>query len=639
MTLFKQLSLLATLLLLIIFATVLGVNFQNSSKSVQDQLYTDAKNTATSLSLSLASANGNISMMSTMINANFDNGTYQSISLVDMNSQVSYERHSERKIVDVPKWFVKYIPIKAPIASANVSAGWNPIGILNVQSDTAEAYLRLYNILYSLTISFSLIFVISLSFLYLLLMVLLKPLKNIRSQAEAISNNKFIIQEKLPYTQDFKEVVTTMNTMVKKVEDIFNHANETLRRQSELLYKDEATGLYNKKYLLNKLPEYLKVDAQIPDGICMMIALNGALEANQILGRELVDKIYLDLTMMLKRQSKDFNNSLVVRMNGTEFFLLLPECSEENGLALAHFMDHGSTVLLSKELNEKVTYLSFGVYKYHHTQSVEQLVSASDYALSQAKLLAHNEHVYIHKTTSNEEIMSKDEWRKSINFALEHNAIHFDTYKVLNIKNGELVHNVLSISLVSNSQKYSYGRFIAPAIALGLDIEIYKKAVEKLLKEPAHDLRGTICSLRLSSRYLDYPSTYNELASLFEKYAKNLSFKLIIELPDSILSNSSEQLRAYKELFERYKIQIGVFEFIGESHDYTYLKELRPSYIKAELGYFLSQTSENISSLRVVTDSIGINLIATSVMEVEAISALKVLKINTIQGRATEMIG
>ena len=638
MTLFKQLSLLATLLLLLVFVTVLGVNFQNSAKSVQDQLYTDAKNTATSLSLSLASANGNISMMSTMINANFDNGTYQSISLADMNNQVSYERHNERKIANVPKWFVKYIPIKAPIASANVSAGWNPIGILNVQSDTTEAYLHLYNILCSLSISFSLIFIISLSFLYLLLIILLKPLKNIRAQAEAISNNKFIIQEKLPYTKDFKEVATAMNTMVKKVEDIFNHANETLRRQSELLYKDEATGLYNKKYLLNKLPEYLKIDAPSPAGICMMIALNGGTEANQTLGRELVDKLYVDITMMLRRQAQDFENSLVVRMNGTEFFILLPECSETTGIAIASHMDHGSKVLLSKDLDENITYLSFGVYEYHHTQTVEQLVNASDYALSQAKLLEHKNHVYLHKTASNEEIMSKDEWRKSIYFALEHNAIHFDTYKVLNIQSGELVHNVLSIALISNSQKYSYGRFIAPAIALGVDIEIYKKAVEKLLKEPAHDLRGTTCSLRLSSRYLDHKATYNELKSLFEKYAKNLPFKLIIELPDKILSNNSEQLQAYKELFESYKIQIGVFEFIGESHDYNYLKELRPSYIKAELGYFLSQTSENISSLRVVTNSIGIDLIATSVMEKEALKTLKALQINTIQGRATDMI-
>ena len=473
----------------------------------------------------------------------------------------------------------------------------------------------------------------------MLLLVLLKPLKNIRLQAEAISNNKFIIQEKLPYTQDFKEVAQTMNIMVKKVEDIFKHANELLRTQSELLYKDKDTGLYNKQYLLNKLPEYLKIDAQTPDGICMMIALSGGSEANQTLGRELVDKLYIDITTMLKRHAKDFDNALVVRLNGTEFFLLLPTCSEENGLALAQFMDQASTILLSQDLDQTVTYLRFGVYRYHHTQSIKQLISASDYALSQAKLSTHKEHVYLHKTEPNEEIMGKEEWRKLIKFALENDAIHFDTYKVLDIQSGELVHNVLSITLMPNNQKYSYGHFIAPAITLGLDLEIYKKAVEKLLKEPPHNLKGTICSLRLSSHYLGTPATYNELKSLFEKYAKNLPFKLIIELPDILLSKNSKQVQMYKELFENYNIEIGIFEFIGEPRDYNYLKELRPAYIKAEVGYFLSQKGENISSLQVAVNSMGIDLIATSVMEEEALTTLRALKINMIQGRVTETMG
>ncbi len=106
-----------------------------------------------------------------------------------------------------------------------------------------------------------------------------------------------------------------------------------------------------------------------------------------------------------------------------------------------------------------------------------------------------------------------------------------------------------------------------------------------------------------------------------------------------MLAKNSKKLQVFKELFENYNIQIGIFEFIGEPRDYNYLKELRPAYIKAEVNYFLSQTSENISSLQVAANSIGIDLIATSVMELEALGTLKARKINMIQGRATEMLG
>jgi predicted signal transduction protein with EAL and GGDEF domain len=638
MTLFKQLSLLIAILLITIFAIVLGIDIKNSVKSVQDQLYADAKNTATSLSLSLASANGNISMISTMINADFDNGIYQSISLVGMQGDTLYERHGTQKVAEVPTWFTRLISIKAPVASANVSAGWNPIGVLNIQSDTKKAYQHLYEVIRSLTISFAIIFIISFGFLYLLLMLILKPLKALRAQADAITNSQFIIQEKVPFTQDFKDLVVAMNAMTKKVEGIFHHANETLQKQSELLYKDEGTGLHNKKFLVNKLPEYLKIDAQIPEGVSMLIALNGVTEANQVLGHAFVNKLFIEITTMLKRHANDFNDSLVVRMSGTEFFLLLPLCKEEDGLLLAKSMEQASSILLGKELDQDITYLSFGLYPYHHTQTADQLLSALEYALSQAKNRVNDENIYMHKTVSDAEIMSKNEWNQSLQFALQHNAIQFDTYNVVDFTSRKTAHKVLSISLISERQKFSYGQFIAAAIALGLDIEIYKKAVDKLLASPSRELRGSVCSLRLSNRYLDHPDTFNEIKSLLERHAKYLPFKLIIELPDSLLSSNSEHLRAYKTLFEKHDIKIGIFEFIGNATDYSYLKELRPAYIKAELNYFVGQSNLNVSSLQVVTDSIGIDLIATSVMNTEFLNDLKSRNVTIIQGPASEMI-
>ena len=122
MTLFKQIALILSLLLITILATVLTLNFQSANESVQDRLYEDAKNTATSLSLSLGTANGDISMMSTMINANFDSGNYSYISLVDVDNVMLYERIAEYEQLELPQWFLATTTIEAPVASANVSA-------------------------------------------------------------------------------------------------------------------------------------------------------------------------------------------------------------------------------------------------------------------------------------------------------------------------------------------------------------------------------------------------------------------------------------------------------------------------------------------------------------------------------------
>jgi len=157
MTLFKQVAIMLSIFLLIILVTVLTLNFQSANKSVQDRLYEDAKNTATSLSLSLGNANGDISIMSTMINANFDSGYYRNITLVDVDNKILYQRKTETEILNIPEWFLNFVNIKAPIANANVSAGWSQVGILSVQSDTTYAHKQLYSIFKSLLISFAII--------------------------------------------------------------------------------------------------------------------------------------------------------------------------------------------------------------------------------------------------------------------------------------------------------------------------------------------------------------------------------------------------------------------------------------------------------------------------------------------------
>ncbi len=102
--------------------------------------------------------------------------------------------------------------------------------------------------------------------LYLLLSLSLKSLKRIRDQAKAIIENQFIFEDKIPFTTEFRSVTVAMNAMVEKVKDIFERENETLRRYHELLYKDTETKLYNRRYLIAKLPDYLQADTVFSSG-------------------------------------------------------------------------------------------------------------------------------------------------------------------------------------------------------------------------------------------------------------------------------------------------------------------------------------------------------------------------------------
>ena len=636
MTFFKQIALMLSIFLLIILTTVLALNFTSANQSVQDRLYEDAKNTATSLSLSLGSANGDISMMSTMINANFDSGNYQFISLIDVDDKVLYERKAESIQMDVPKWFSNIIDIKAPIASANVSAGWSQVGMLNVQSDVSYAYKQLYTVFKNLIISFSILAFVGLVLLNIILAAALKPLKRVQLQAEAVTRNEFIIQKEIPRTKEFKDVVLGMNNMVSKVKAMFDKGNAELKRQKELEYTDPATKLRNRKYLIDKLPEYLKIDATSRGGVEMMISISGVIEANEILGHQKVDKLFIDIAKIFQECANKYENSIVARMNGTEFSILLPDCKADDAKTLAcGICEEADKLIKDNTLDTKVTFVSVGLYEYNYKQTIGQLLSMCDNALTKAKF--NTPHVHLDKAQTATEVMGKDAWREIINKALQTNSFRFTFWSVVNVQNKEIDHDVISITMqTADATTYSYGQFMASAHQVGLSSKIYQNVINMMFTSPDISLKGKTCSLRLSYEYLHEQNTYKELTQLFKNHASKLPFKLILEMPDKLVRQNSQEIQLYKKLFETYNIEMGIFEFIGENVDYKYLQDIRPIYIKAEASYFISQSDQAISSLRLITDSIGISLIATSVMDTQTLDKLEEKDIHIIQGRATE---
>ena len=638
MTLFKQIAIMLSLFLLIILTTVLTLNFKTANEAVQDRLYEDAKNTASSLSLSLGSAGGDISMMSTMINANFDSGTYSYISLIDVDEEILYERIAESEFSDTPSWFLNTVEITAPVASANVSAGWSQVGILNVQSDVSYAYKQLYTIFSHLLISFSIIAFVALVILYIILAAILRPLKEVQRQAEAVGRNVFIHQEHIPNTKEFKDVVIGMNNMVSKVQAMFDKGNEELKRHKELEYIDKDTKLNNRKYLIDKLPEYLKVDATSKGGINIMVALSGVIEANEKIGHRDVDKLFVDIADTFTSHADKYVNKIVSRMNGTEFSILLPDCNDEDGLDIAHkIYDAVTNIVVSAGLDQTQTFISLGLYEYNYTQNIGQLLSLSDNALTQAKF--NDSNIHLDKAESATEVMGKDAWRNIITQALESDNFNFVSWTAVDAKRKKVAHNALSLTLqADDGTKYFYGQFMAPANQAGLSSKIYQNVMHMMFTRPDMKLKSSTCSIRLSFEYLDLSDTYEELSELFREYANNLPFKLIIEMPDKLVRSNSKAVKLYKTLFEMYGIETGIYEFIGESSDYQYLQDLRPVYIKGESSYFLTQSDQSLSALRLITDTVGISLIATGVMEMETLRKLQEKDVHIIQGRATEMI-
>jgi len=639
MSLFKQMALAVSLIIVVMLGSVMVINYQSSKQDMIESLYETTVNNISSITSQLAEASESPALMSTIIDAEFDSGYFKRISFISNDGTFEYEQVDNDPVEGVPQWFINFSNISLESVKSDVSSGWSMVGVVSVNGDTGIVYKALYKMFIKLFYVFVISVSVSLMLLSIMLGFILKPLKGVQKQAEAVIRNEFIIQEEIPYTQEFKDVVLGMNNMVTKVKAMFDKGNEELKLQKEREYVDPITKLKNRKYLIDKLPEFLKVDALSKGGVNMMISLSGVIEANEKIGHRNVDNLFVDIANIFREKVNNYGSTIIARMNGTEFSILIPNCRNSKiALELAQsILDASVEKIKEKELDISQTFLSLGLYQYNYQESIGKLLSQSDNALAQAKFDDTNIHLAIASDIT--EVMGKDAWRAIIQNAVENNKLGFVSWTAVDSKAKKIAHNVLSLIIREDKDHiYYYGQFMAPANQAGLSDDIYRSVLNMMFTNPNEELRGRICSLRLSYEFLQKEETYSQMKKLFSQYANKLPFRLIIEMPDKLVSKRTKQVKDYKHLFEKYKIDMGVFEFIGESKDYQYLQDLRPIYLKGESSYFLTQNEQSLSALRLITDSVGISLIATAVMDVKTLKELQAKDIYIIQGRATESI-
>ena len=639
MTLFKQMALMVSLIIIIMLGAVMYINYDSAKKDMITSLYETTVNNISTLTNHLVNAGEDTVLLSSIIDSEFDAGYYQLIEFKKHDGTFSYAQVDNNPIEGVPQWFIEFTEIQVETITADVSSGWSIIGEVRVAGDTAIIYKALYKMFIKLLYLFIIFVTISLVLLSIILHYTLKPLKLIQNQAEAILNNEFVIQENEPYTTEFKGVVKGMNAMVKKVEDIFNKGNQAAQRNKELLYNDPTTKLFNRRYLMLTLPELIKTENKADGGVTIFLALSGAEIINQVLGRQKADQLFLEFAQILQEASSKYEESIIARVNGTEFTLVLPNCEIDEINLIANNINRSLTLLLSEnELDHTQVYINMGFYRYRPSTNIGELFTRSDSALSEAKSKEF-ENIHVYEEKDNKLALGKEQWRTIIEESIEKQHVSLKFWPTLNTKTKEIEHNVMTFNIDDgNGKKFFYGDFIAPAINLGLISQMYLIALKELITNPHQELNNKECSIRLSNEFIKDPSSFDDLSALFKSHAKKLNFKLSFEVTDRFAINNIATMKGYIGLFNEYGFSFGINTFTGESNDYNYLKELNPTFIKADIPFLLDQSKDYMSALQVIMDSLGIDLIASGVSTLEELEQLSQTDIKIVQGAVTDKL-
>ena len=633
MTLLKQIMLAIISFMLLIFVAVGILNFSTINNYIVSQLGTNAKHTANSLGLAIASVTNpkDLSGAQTMINSVFDSGYYSMIKLTGLEGETLIESSQPLVVNSVPKWFVNNVKLEAPVAQSEIMIGWNKFGTLHVQSNTGIAYYELYNIVQNVFYVLLAMSITALLISYLGVKAIFIPLKKVQKQAEAILQNSFILQEKIPFTVDVRQIVLAMNVMITRVKDVFEQSAKTLSKYEELLYKDEQTVLFNRRYLQNNFKEYISSE-EYSSGAASMITCKDLRDLKQEIGFNGQQKLIKSIASII---SQNALGMLRARLNEDDFIIVSPNLTTQNAKNLTDkilLMIKEEFIKFNVDMDKHPVFAA--IVPYGPKTPLKDVLTTADITLARAKE-GKNFASLIYKSDK-EIVLGKEQYKELIETSLKNGMFKFAGQKVES-DFAELVHRELYIRLVDSEGRWQIASYFMPMvneIKMTVEIDLY------VLNKFADMLRGGMLekmqyAINLGKDILSSAQHFNEFENALKKIKQYASAKIYIEIPNkddidtAVLVGFHQRLRSLGFGF-------GLDHFGFDAKSIERLSAVNPDYVKipaANLIDFLGgEASEQRSWFEAMMMSRGVKIIATGVENDEQKQNLQNLQINSMQG-------
>lgn len=190
--------------------------------------------------------------------------------------------------------------------------------------------------------------------------------------------------------EKIEEQTAEINSYASRLDAAYKELEITNARLKETSFKDEVTGLYNRRFFSVRLEEELQRHRRFHHPVSVvLIDLDGFKRVNDELGHAVGDETLRDVAQILVKHSRGIN--VVARYGGDEFAVLLVETSKSGARLYA---DRIRQVISTYPFSHgKPITASFGIASLPDDEAAtsEDLVRAADEALYAAKRAGKNQ--------------------------------------------------------------------------------------------------------------------------------------------------------------------------------------------------------------------------------------------------------
>lgn len=631
MTLFKQIALIVSMGVLVLLVLISMDNFQRTSHFLESQMQTSAQDVATTLGIAISTTNsGNDkAALEAYFNAMFDSGYYSRIQLVRADNSIIHMKERTLSVDSIPDWFIQLVPLQPAVGSASIRQGWVALGSLEVTAHPALAYAELYENLKRSLAWFAVLFFLILCVLWFDLHVLLRPLTRVKNQAEAIHENRFIKQEKLPKTTELRSVVIAMNHMVTKVQQIFNDQEQTLARCQALIYTDELTGLGNRKYLLSQLGKLTSEESTFSGNI-VLFKINNLKEVRDKYGYEKAELGIEKLVAIFNQRVEKDSEESCARMSEDEFALTLP--SDKN-VALQAVNDIFESFKEDLPVALNNVYLVAGSASVQAGSEIGAVFAQLDMVLSQAISVG----AYSYKHADETQLVlpqGKTEWRLWFKEKLAHNGFYLVAQPVFNCDK-KIIQRELFIRVNDEKgQLVPAGVFIPMAQVLGFALAVDRMVFQLLDKIVNQGETHIPYAINLSNSFFQMADALDDFTVLLDHFQDN-GQQLCVEASHQAFLKSPQMFKKIATAVKSKGHRFGI-DHLDLNISMDVLQTVQPAYVKAS-ARLLDDISQNkatgaYQALHTLTSALDIQIVAVGVDNQDLAEKLLALGVDGMQG-------
>ncbi len=634
MRLSTQLSTSLLVFLILVFAGSFVINVKLTREYVNEQLATHAQDTATSLGLSITpylSEDNGIAIAETMVNAIFDRGFYQYITITDMEGNLLIEKRNPTTVDTVPSWFTDIVEITPPVEKTELNDGWTMAGELAVQSHPRLANETLWESVKQSALMFFAAFVFAYIALLFIITAITKPLRIVVNKIEDIQNQKFSHINYKPFTKELSFITQAVNRLSSSVEAMFKELTQKAEQYRIQAYEDSLTGTQNRSAFSRHMTALLSKTATSDEGYVILIRLAQLNAINMTLGAQEGDNYVISVANELKSFTSGIQETaFLFRVSGADFVLVTEAMTKQD--CEARLQELSTSLSHCNPIKDGSKAVWIGAAQFNDEQSFSEIMENADSALMAATKQANgwqfaSELSHIHSNTA---------WKERLNQILEQQYADIVIQPVMNIeKNAPSYYEAFArFKEKSSGNAIPMSQLIPASERLNLIPEVDKLVVTLVLNKLAQNKRNV--AINIANASLANTAFRQWLLTLLNQNTA-LCTQLVFELEDSALIHHKDDAISFCKSLVNLGCKITIEHFGDNLASLAGLRAIQPHFVKisGKLTKDIHADKDSqlfVTSLLSIARGLNINVIAELVENEAESVALSRLDVAYQQG-------